>query len=154
MIIDSCAHFAHYACLHRRFEQVVSFLAETDLKSLSPGRYPIDGDNLFVSVSENDLKTKENAKLEAHDAYIDIQVILDGAEAFGWKERMDGLCPLAPYNADKDILFYSDAPDTCFVLHPGQFVVFFPNDAHAPLMQTPENLQGRVLKAIFKVRVD
>ncbi len=153
MIIDSCANFAAYACTHPRFEQVVSFLASTDLGTLPLGRHAIDGDNLFVSLSENELKTKENAKLEAHDVYIDIQVILAGAEAFGWKERVDCQCPREPYNAVKDIIFYTDAPDTYFTLHAGQFVVFFPTDGHAPLVQTPENEKGRVLKAIFKVRV-
>lgn len=153
MIIDSCANFAGYACMHPRFEQVVSFLSSNDLGSLLLGRHVIDGDNLFVSLSENDLKTKENAKLEAHDVYIDIQVVLAGAEAFGWKERVDCQCPREPYNPDKDIIFYTDAPDTYFTLQPEQFVIFFPGDAHAPLVQTPENERNRVLKAIFKVRV-
>lgn len=153
MIIDSFSNLSAYSCMHPRFEQVVAYLSTTDLGTLPTGRYPIDGDHIFVSISENNLKTTADARLEAHDVYIDIQVVLAGAEAFGWKERLDCERPCAAYNPEKDIIFYADTPDTYFTLHPQQFVIFFPTDGHAPLVETPLNERNQVLKAIFKVRV-
>lgn len=44
------------------------------------GRHPIDGDRLFVNIVEYTTTTPENRFWEAHRAYLDIHLMLDGAE--------------------------------------------------------------------------
>lgn len=152
MIIDSIQKIETYAVVNKRFEKVASFLASNDLTSMFPGRYPVDGDNIFLTISENDLKSPADAKLEAHREYIDIQIVLAGIESFGWKSLLSCQAVSSEYNPEKDIMFFADTPDTYFSLQSGQFAIFFPEDAHAPLVQAPIG-NKRVVKAIFKVRV-
>lgn len=152
MIIDSIQQFEAYASVNKHFGKVISFLVSNNLTTMSPGRYPVDGDDVFLTLSENDLKAPVDAKLEAHQEYIDIQIVLSGAEAFGWKPSRDCETIRTAYNPEKDILFYNDAPDTYFTLKENQFVIFFPADAHAPLVNPNPDEKARVVKAIFKVR--
>ena len=64
----------------------------------------------------------------------------------GWKARSRCLQPHEQYDAEKDIEFFDDVPDTYVTVLPGEFVVFFPDDAHAPLIGT-----GAVHKVVIKV---
>ena len=90
MIIDSLNNCALYAAVHPRLRKAFDLLAATDFSKLEAGRHLLDGEDIFVNVMEPALKRKEEAPLEVHNAYIDIQVILEGAcETFGWSERRD-----------------------------------------------------------------
>ena len=40
----------------------------------------------------------------------------------------------------KDVLFFEDAPDHFFKLHPGQFGIYFPVIGSSPTFQTPQDL--------------
>ncbi|MDE6624595.1 MAG: YhcH/YjgK/YiaL family protein, partial [Alistipes sp.] len=51
------------------------------------------------------------------------------------------------FNAEKDIQFFEDVPQTYYTLRPGQFTILFPEDGHAPMVG-----EGVVRKIIFKVR--
>ena len=149
MIIDSLNSCALYAAVHPRLRKAFDLLAATDFSKLEAGRHPLDGEDIFVNVMEPALKRKEEAPLEVHNAYIDIQVILEGAcETFGWSERRDCRRPRGTFDPAKDILFYDDSPQTYFTLRRGQFVLCFPEDAHAPMVG-----EGTIRKAIVKVRI-
>ena len=39
-----------------------------------------------------------------------------------------------PYDPIKDIVFFRDAPENLITVRAGQLIVFFPEDAHAPLI--------------------
>ena len=52
-------------------------------------------------------------------------------------------------NTEKDVMFYDDEPSTYFTLDEGEIGIFFPQDAHAPLVG-----DGRVKKAVVKVKVE
>ena len=51
-------------------------------------------------------KTKEDAKLETHRDFIDIQIPLSGTEIMGYTAAKDCVPADAPYNAEKDITFF------------------------------------------------
>ena len=53
-----------------------------------------------------------------------------------------------PYDAGRDIAFFADEPAAWFPLERGQFAVFFPDDAHAPLAAS-----GSLHKVVIKVEV-
>jgi len=84
MILDSISNCERYYALNPRLKAAFDYLGQTDVQALTPGRHDIDGDDLFVTVSELDLKPVEEALFEVHDEYIDIQVVFGGAELFGW----------------------------------------------------------------------
>lgn len=147
MIFDSLKNRAQYYALHPRFERAFNYIVSTDLEALEPGRHEIEGEDLFVNVIECPLKQPREAKLEVHDRYIDIQVVVRGRERFGWSERADVRQSLGAFDREKDIEFFDDEPQTYYELKPGQFTIFMPEDAHAPMVG-----EGEVKKLIVKVR--
>lgn len=138
-----------YAALHPLFPRAFDYIRNTDLLSLAPGRYPIIGEQLFVIVEKVQGRTREAAKLECHRKYIDIQLVLEGVDEMGWKALADCTQPVSDYSAEKDIQFFRDDPATWIATPPGAFCIFFPEDAHAPLVSS-----GQVRKAIFKIAVE
>ena len=149
MILSTLSQSDRYAALHPLFPRAFEYIRNTDLLSLAPGRYPIIDEQLFVIVEHVPGRTREAAKLECHRRYIDIQLVLDGTDEMGWKPLADCHNPMSDYSAEKDIRFFHDAPASWIATPPGAFCIFFPEDAHAPLVSN-----GNVRKAIFKIAVD
>lgn len=157
MIHDSLGHSAEkYYSLHplfrTAFEYIDSHLHELTDTSFD-GRHAVQGDDIFVMVGDHQLKRSEEALLEAHDQYIDLQVMISGTESFGWAQRAACIEPKGEFDIQSDIVFYNDRPTSTVTVLPGEFVIFFPEDAHAPLIR-PEGVTGGSRKAIVKIKVD
>ena len=148
MIVDALSNGSKYEGLHKRFAKAFEYIAQQDLNKLEPGKFPIDGTDIHASVSNKDGYKSVDAKFEAHNNYIDIQVCIAGSEQLGWKPRNTCVQPVADYNAEKDIIFYNDRPDMYFQLKPGQFAIFFPEDVHAPMIG-----EGPIKKLVVKVKL-
>ncbi len=148
MIFSALSQSARYTALHPLFQRAFDYIRDTDLYRMAPGRYPILGDDLIVIVEQVAAKTREQARLEAHRKYIDIQLVLEGDEAMGWKPLADCHNPVGEHSMEKDIRFFHDAPSSWVAVPPDHFCIFFPEDAHAPLLGS-----GQIKKVIFKVAV-
>ncbi len=148
MIIDSITGFERYISMHPGFAKAFTFLRSGKLESLVEGRHEIDGDNVFVIISEENGKDADDVKLETHDSYIDIQVLLAGSETMGWKDRACCQTESTKYDEPNDIAYYDDEPEVFFMLEPMNVVVFFPHDAHAPMIGN-----DLIRKAVVKVKV-
>ncbi|MDF9829646.1 YhcH/YjgK/YiaL family protein [Parabacteroides sp. PF5-6] len=146
MIHDSRKNMQAIASLHPLFAQAIAFVEKTDFTTLEDGRYEIEGDRLYVAISTITGKKQEEAVLETHNRYIDIQFPLSGVETIGWKAGSDLQTVTQPYAADKDITFFGDQPTTYTAIHPGEFAVYFPEDGHAPGIG-----QGTIRKVVIKV---
>jgi YhcH/YjgK/YiaL family protein len=147
MILDTFASRERYYALCPRFRVAFDYLLTTDLRALSAGRHTIDGDNIFINVMDVELKQPVDAKLEIHDRYADIQVLVIGErEAFGWMPRAQLQQPIGAFDTAKDIQFYDDTPQTYYEVTPAQFTILFPEDAHAPMVG-----KGAIRKVIVKV---
>lgn len=148
MIIDSIRSFERYVHIHEHFSKVYEFITENDLHSLAPGKYEIDGNNAWVTISEQDAVGLDSVpELEVHDTYIDIHVPLEGTETIGWRDRSKCSGVDVEYNAENDYAMLKEEPEVYVSVDPDNFVICFPKDAHAPLMGT-----GVIRKAVFKVR--
>jgi YhcH/YjgK/YiaL family protein len=147
MIIDKVENLKNYAQVNPLFPKVVEFIQQHDLNALEPGKYEIEGKDLFVNIQMAKGKTPAEAVIETHNRMIDIQIPLSDAETFGYTQR-DQL-PDAEYNAEKDITKIPDlAADSYLTCQPGMMAIFFPQDCHAPCIAgVPE-----IKKAIFKVK--
>ena len=148
MIFSSLTNADRYASLHPLFTRAFDYIRNTDLHSLAPGRYDIVGDDLFAIVEHAPGRTRAEAKLECHRRYIDIQFVLEGVDEMGWKSLPDCHKPVEDYNSEKDIRFFNDAAATWIATPPDHFCIFFPEDAHAPLVST-----GKIRKVVFKIAV-
>jgi len=148
MIFSTLSNSSRYAELHPLFPRAFDYIRNTDLMSLVPGCYPIIGEDLLAIVEHLPGRTRAEAKLESHRRYIDIQLVLDGVDEMGWKALADCHKPVDEYSAARDIRFYDDAPATWIATPPGTFCMFFPDDAHAPLVS-----EGLIRKVVFKIAV-
>jgi len=148
MIIDSLNNSAHTEKAHPLFKKVFDYLKSIDFSLLEEGKMLIEGDDAFFMVSVIEGKEQENAVLETHHKYIDIQLPVSAPEIFGWKPLCDLTDLPAIYDAEKDISFFKDSPEVYFKIAPGNFVVFFPEDAHAPGIGN-----GTIKKIVVKVKV-
>ncbi|MBE6211020.1 MAG: DUF386 domain-containing protein [Rikenellaceae bacterium] len=147
MILDTLQNRELYYPLCPRLRKAFEWLDHTDISALAVGRHDIDGDDIFVNVSELELKPRSEAALEVHNKYIDIQVVFGGEEEFGWSPRSGVQSPRGEFDEAKDIQFFEDAPQTFYTVREGQFTILMPEDAHAPMLGC-----GHVRKLIFKVR--
>ena len=147
MIIASLSDSARYEMLNPLFRRAFDFIREIAPATLETGRHVLEEDALTVMVNEPVMKKRENARMEVHDRFIDIHVPLSREEGFMWKERAALEKPSEPFSREKDAQHYDDAPDTSFVVRPGQFAIFFPEDAHAGCIG-----EGKLLKLVIKVR--
>jgi YhcH/YjgK/YiaL family protein len=148
MILSSLSQAERYATLHPLFPRVFEEIRHTDFFAMAPGRYNLLGEDLIAIVELVPGKTREVARLEAHRRYIDIQWVLDGVDEMGWKPLADCFNPVSEHSVEKDIRFFNDAPASWIAVPPDHFCVFFPEDAHAPLVSA-----GMVRKVIFKIAV-
>ncbi|MBI2272723.1 MAG: YhcH/YjgK/YiaL family protein [Bacteroidetes bacterium] len=150
MILDSLSNAGKYAGLNPLFAKAFAYINSVDLASLEVGKFDIDGENLRGIVSDkNGVKAEEStAKFECHNAHIDIQVCIRGKETLGWKLRNTCVAPRGEYNAEKDVLFYDDAPDMFFGMTDNQFAIFYPEDVHAPMIG-----DGPIKKLVIKVKI-
>jgi YhcH/YjgK/YiaL family protein len=148
MIFSALSQSERYVALHPLFAKAFDYIRENDLFNKAPGRYNIIGEDLIAIVEQVPGKTKEMARLEAHRRYIDIQLVLDGIDEMGWKPIADCHNPVGEHSEEKDIRFFTDAPASWIATPPDHFCIFFPEDAHAPLVSN-----SQVRKVIFKVAV-
>jgi YhcH/YjgK/YiaL family protein len=149
MILDILANADRYAALHPLFARAFEFLRGSGLQTLVPGRYAIDGERLFAIVEEAAGRSREDARLECHRKYIDIQLVLNGTDEMGWKPQCDCREPVDDYSAGRDIQFFRDAPADWIAVAPGAFCIFFPQDAHAPLVGA-----AGIRKVVVKIAVE
>jgi YhcH/YjgK/YiaL family protein len=148
MILDRLENAERYVRLNPAFAPAFRFLQRADLGQLAAGRHEVDGDRIYAVVARDKGRRRAEAKLEAHRKYIDIQFVVAGNEEMGWTPLASCGAVSVPYNPQKDIEFFGGDPDVWLPVGPGAFAVFFPDDAHAPLVGT-----GTIHKVIVKVAV-
>lgn len=148
MVLASLADSVQYEVLHPLFRKAFEYVKQNDLTQAPAGKIVLDDDKLFISVSDVTGKTAETAKLESHAKYIDIQIPLTAAETIGFLPAGECKNSIEGYNTAKDITFFTDKPSAYVNIEPGQFVIFFPHDGHAPCIG-----EGAIRKLVIKVLV-
>lgn len=130
------------------WDKAFSYLRETDLSNLKPGRYAIDGENVFAIVSEGATKELDKTAWEAHKNYQDIHFVISGKEKIG-------ITPVASaviskeYDASKDIAFFT-SKGKYYLSSPDNFFIVFTQDAHRPGVKAEGT--DSVKKVVIKVR--
>ncbi len=148
MIIDTLENLKMYVSLNPRLQIVADFLKSADLDKLEIGRNDIQGDEVYVNVQNLKARKLEDAPFEYHRQMIDVQIPLSAAETYGYIPVQD--VPVTEFDEKNDCAVVNSVTSASYVTcRPGMFVIFFPQDAHAPgILEVPE-----VHKLIFKVRV-
>ena len=150
MVVDSLSRWQQY------FSGPAWSCAFEFLESLGPDseekRVALQGDDIFAIVMSYNTKTHEEAVLEAHREYVDIQMTLAAAEGIDWFP-CEMLETDSPYDAEKDAEFFHHPGNPIGHIDnmPGNFTVLFPEDAHMPQLNVGDTRQI-VKKVVVKVR--
>ncbi|MDV5167854.1 YhcH/YjgK/YiaL family protein [Photobacterium rosenbergii] len=112
------------------------------------GTYSVIGDDVFYFIVDDKTKHFSETKSEIHEKYIDVQIVLEGKERYGYS--------LSPFNSisedlieEKDIAFSQDVNDEQFVtLYKEDFIIFNTQQPHRPLIAVdkPESVKKAVIK--------
>lgn len=148
MIISNLPNSKRIECLHPLFKTLFDYVKSHDLLNTELGRITLDGDDLFINNVNPQCVEEKDQVLELHQDYIDVHILLEGRERIGWKAVEDVRNCIQEYNKEGDCALYKDIPTSFVDLVPGQFVVVYPEDPHAPVIG-----KGKIRKLIAKVRI-
>ena len=153
MIVDRIENWARYSS-SPAWEKAFKFLQGLDVDSEETETLLEADGSLLARVMSYPTRPPEDAVLEAHRQFIDIQMALHNSEAIAWFPAED-LETRDPYDAEKDVeFFHPPAQEVARVdVFPGTFVVLFPEDAHMPQLITGEE-PVTVKKVVIKMRTD
>lgn len=149
MIKDKLSNAQCYYAISERLKNGFEWLISSNLYDLEDGKYLIDGENIFANIQS--YVTKDDAPYETHKKYIDIQYMIKGAERVGVSEQSNCIL-IENYSEAKDVAFWEcNKNNSVQILNEGEFLVFFPQDAHQPSLKLDNN--APVKKVIVKVAV-
>lgn len=146
MILDKIENAAMYKCLTERIAIGLDYVKNTDMSAMEPGKYEV-AEGITAIISEYNTKELTDARLEAHEKFIDIQYIISGEEFIGYAP-LNGQTPTIPYDAERDVVFYNE--EVSFTkLETGMFAIYFPTDLHQPCVKIEDT--APVKKCVVKL---
>ncbi len=147
MIKDKLKNAHIYYPMSENLKKGLEWLISQDLVNIEPKKYIIDGESVWANVQE--YETKDEAKYETHRKYIDIQYMIKGKEFVGVTDKTN-CSTCVEYNSDTDLEFMDiKVKEEYQILNEGDFLIFYPTDAHKPSINPDEKL--KVKKVIVKV---
>lgn len=152
MIVDRLENLSRYQDVLPGMGEILARLSRTDLMALPAGK-TVWSPGLYVLRETYLTKPLEDCVFEAHVRYADLQMVLSGTEAFGYRPKDGkGYSVKTPYDPEKDVEKYGmPAVFTRVVLEAGMFALAFPQDLHLPKMAAGESIP--VEKAVLKIRL-
>lgn len=145
MLLSSIKNYQNILKFFPQLDIVFNFITKNVSNKTPDGKYDI-ARGIYALIQECEPKIKKEQLLETHKKYVDLQYVISGKEKIGWKFVDKSLKVFKKYNLKQDIAFFSNQPDTYIRLKKGEFVIFFQEDAHAPLC-----CNNTVKKCIIKI---
>ncbi len=124
------------------------------LLKLENGKHIIDEKGeVYLNRSSYVGKELKDCKIEGHEKWLDIQLVLKNSEKIGYvdKRKFDESNVTIPYNPEKDKTNYKGELDGIITLDKGYFALVYPNDLHEPCIKVNEDT---IEKAVVKVKID
>lgn len=136
---------------HSAIQIGIEYIRNTDISGLNPGKYEIQGKEIFAQIQEVKTKSIVDTQPESHARYIDVHYLFNG------NEEIIGVTKVNPKNIisinnfeTKDIAFYDSVKDESFILlKPDMFAVFFPTDIHRPCCHVGKS--ESIKKVVIKI---
>lgn len=149
MILSSLSESARIEVLHPLLKTLFDYVKSNDLSAVPAGRIEILGNDLFINVADAELLSADSQKLEVHQAYLDVHIPLSGDEIIGWRALSSlSAAPDVPFDVEVDYALYTSPASTYVTVRPGEFLIVYPEDAHAPIIG-----RGKLRKLIAKVKL-
>ncbi len=148
MIYTTLSESSRIESLHPKFKELFDYVKNNDLLNQETGRITLDGDLLFINNVNPQMVKPEDQVLEVHQEYIDVHFPLDKPEIIGVRPLQDCEKLKSPFNKEEDYALYEDTPSNFITVNPGEFLIVYPEDAHAPIIG-----EGKIRKLIAKVKI-
>nr|WP_086937867.1 YhcH/YjgK/YiaL family protein [Thaumasiovibrio occultus] len=150
MYIGNLEQLDFISYLSPELQKIIAIVKDKLSMPLEAGKHELYGDNAFFILADDHTQLLEERRSEAHRDYLDVQIVLEGEETFGYS-----LSKFAAIEDDqldeRDLSFSSQVIDERFItLTPGEFIIFYPGQPHRPLVATDKG-PAPVRKAIIKV---
>ena len=130
--------------------RAIRALQEVDLTRLEPGRYDLEGDDLFYVVQDATPLTEEEIRPEAHFVYTDVHITISASERYSFSLPEAGLATTEKPVEGSDVAYYpTPTNESFFKLNPGAFVVFWPGELHRTCLAVTDKATFR--KVVIKV---
>ena len=133
---DKRMFIRQYLSSEKDWQVAYQFLQRTDLGDIKEGKYDLNNNGTYATITDYQTKHWDSARYEAHRKYIDIQFVVSGDEYIE-------LIPLKKleeqpdYDSIADIMFFELKKEgEMLYADPTRFFIFFPEDAHKPCLQT------------------
>lgn len=135
--VDLQEFYIQYHKNKATWDKVYKWFKNTDLIHLAPGKYLIDSDKAFATITEKPLKALANSNFEHHEKHIDFQYVIKGEEKIG-VAPFSKASVVIPFSTKKDIGYYSVSKQCShyYIATPSTIFIFFPENAHRPSLQT------------------
>ena len=151
MIFGNLEFANRYNFLSEKIQECFNYIKSNDLKAFKNGVYHIDGENLFVNIVEYTTTTIEERFWETHKKYIDLHLMLDGAEEIHLN-FLQNMTIKEAYSEEKEMILLEGSGNSYVRLTDDDFLICFPEDAHCTGVQA--DAPQTIKKAIFKIAVD
>lgn len=146
MIVDSIDNIMLYAPLLNNLKEGVE--AVKALPNLEEGRYEFEGG--WFMVQKGETKPFSEGTFEAHRKYVDVQIVLAGAEEIAWNE-INSLNSCKEYDSVKDAERFNGAFTHTMYIDEGMFYIAFPHDGHKAVSHSDR--QHSYTKVVMKLPV-
>lgn len=134
MIIDTLTRAEKNAFYPAVIRKALRAVIQQEPHSLPPGKYIVDGDNLFFNVVEGETKPLAEQRPEYHRQYIDIHIVLAGEEIIGAGNKGLEIIADREFNDAHDIGFCTQiSSETLIHLHAEEIAILFPGELHRPM---------------------
>lgn len=149
MITGNIHHLDLVPYLPAKLRAAIDYVKQHINAQTPLGKIEIDGDRVFVQISNDSTDLLEQRRAEFHAKYLDIQIVLDGQEGMTFSNLPAGKAD-TDWLADKDVAFLAaGGQEKQIVLQAGDFVVFYPGEVHKPLCAVVA--PAHVRKAVVKI---
>lgn len=149
MILGKISDLSVQTGLSSSLRAIIKQALTRELVTLDAGRYEIDGEDIFINVMAFDTSAAESKRYELHREYLDIQILLSGAERIDFGLEGSAQQPDI-YHEDDDYQLCDNLEQRQTVhMAPGMFAIFLPNEPHKPGCTI--NDSQKIKKAVIKV---
>lgn len=151
MITGNIHHLELVPYLPAKLREAIEYVKQHITHETPLGKHDIEGNQVFVLVSNDSTDAVEKRRAEFHAKYLDIQIVLSGEEGMTFSNLPAGKTD-TDWLAEKDVAFLAaGGQEKQFIMQAGDFVVYYPGEVHKPLCAV--GAPAHVRKAVVKIDV-
>lgn len=152
MIYGALGDIEEYRGMLMGLDVLIDWLEENDSAELEVGSHPILGDKVFANVMAPTTRPEAEAHYETHQRYHDLQIDIEGREAF--KVATGSLTLVQEFDEKDDYDLVDSDASIAGDLADDKFALFVAGEPHMPTLEFPGDGAQPVKKICFKLLAD